>query len=123
MKRREEIEEIQRRRGMTEEERQEDDRRLDAARPEQPKKGKYTFLQKYYHRVSCRLSRDYDVCILLYRVRSSKMLLLVAKKRFIYVTLIKLLGEEDRNGTRRDIWIVDVYCSENTSGNTWMFHF
>lgn len=42
---------IDRRRLMTESERREDDRRLDAAQPAGPVKGKYSFLQKYYHKV------------------------------------------------------------------------
>lgn len=46
-----EQEQIERRRQMTNEERREDDRRLDAKRGDLPKKGKYAFLQKYYHKV------------------------------------------------------------------------
>eukprot|EP00922_Rhytidocystis_sp_ex-Travisia-forbesii_P054293 GHVS01080517.1.p1 GENE.GHVS01080517.1~~GHVS01080517.1.p1 ORF type:complete len:463 (+),score=101.92 GHVS01080517.1:79-1467(+) len=44
------LEEIERRRGMTDEERRIDDRRLDAGMPMREKKFKYAFMQKYYHR-------------------------------------------------------------------------
>lgn len=50
-----ELLQIERRRQMTDEERREDDRRLDAKRGDQPKKGKYAFLQKYYHKVKINL--------------------------------------------------------------------
>eukprot|EP00921_Rhytidocystis_pertsovi_P000901 GHVQ01001560.1.p1 GENE.GHVQ01001560.1~~GHVQ01001560.1.p1 ORF type:complete len:494 (+),score=122.30 GHVQ01001560.1:183-1664(+) len=42
--------EIDRRRNLTEEERQIDDRRIDSTKPQKEKKFKYQFMQKYYHR-------------------------------------------------------------------------
>jgi len=45
-----ELAEVERRRNMTEEERLEDDKRLDALAPRQEKKHKFTFMQKYYHK-------------------------------------------------------------------------
>eukprot|EP01069_Polyplicarium_translucidae_P010520 Polyplicarium_translucidae@DN3382_c1_g1_i10.p3 len=43
------LEEIERRRNMTEEERKLDDARLDALQPAKETRRKYQFLQKYYH--------------------------------------------------------------------------
>ncbi|XP_053992844.1 microfibrillar-associated protein 1-like isoform X2 [Hylaeus volcanicus] len=44
------LSEIERRRHMTEEERREDDKRLDALKPQREKPSKYKFMQKYYHK-------------------------------------------------------------------------
>lgn len=44
------MDEIERRRNMTEEERILDDRRIDDKAPKKPKKSRYLFLQKYYHK-------------------------------------------------------------------------
>jgi hypothetical protein len=51
------LNEIERRRHMTDEERREDDKRLDALKPKREKPSKYKFMQKYYHKVI------YSVCL------------------------------------------------------------
>lgn len=47
------LEAVERRRQMTEEERREDDKELDKMQPKREIRHKYHFMQKYYHRVIC----------------------------------------------------------------------